>query len=131
MRDPFGLFGEEAEAPPPLAESNPAQTIHELSLIDTLFAENSSDLDDDTQQRLDACLELARRQKGVLEAKVIKQSQIDITTVQNRLDLAEVLHESNPNQAKKIVRAVVNLYHDKPWAAPIVIRAEALLAEWQ
>ena len=25
MRDPFGLFGEEAEAPPPLAESNPAQ----------------------------------------------------------------------------------------------------------
>jgi hypothetical protein len=83
------------------------------------------------QARLQACLELARRQLGTLEQQIAIQNKADLATLDARLAAAEKLHASNPTKSVAICRAVVELYRDKAWAAEAVEQASQLLEAWQ
>ena len=47
--------------------------------------------------------------------------------LQDRLDAADALRKSEPERAKAMYRAVVELYGEKPWAADAVRRARDAL----
>ncbi len=73
------------------------------------------------------CLILAQRRLAELRKEVKKRSVEQLSLLQDRLNAADVLRKSEPEQAKAMYRAVVELYCDKPWAAPAVRRAQKAL----
>lgn len=76
------------------------------------------------------CLELARRQLKELKEKVGRSAADHLTLLAERLDRADTVASSEPDRARAIRKAVVELYQEKPWAAEAVRRArQALSAE--
>jgi ElaB/YqjD/DUF883 family membrane-anchored ribosome-binding protein len=56
------------------------------------------------------------------------REQLDL--LQQRLDVADQARSSDPQRARAMYRAAIELYGDKPWAAAAVRRArEALMEE--
>jgi hypothetical protein len=49
--------------------------------------------------------------------------------LESRLDRAESLKEDEPERAKAMYRAIIELYGDHPWAASAVKRAQSALNE--
>ena len=70
------------------------------------------------------CLELARRQLDKLHEEIDKSNPEHLKRINSRLDLADKLSKSEPEEAMSIWKAVVELYSQKPWAAEAVRRAE-------
>ena len=70
------------------------------------------------------CLELARRQLEKLRAEIGKSNPEHLKRINSRLELADKLITSEPEEAVAIWKAVVELYAQKPWAAAAVSRAE-------
>jgi serine/threonine protein kinase len=75
------------------------------------------------------CLELARRRLERLRREVDQRVPGQRAAIADRLDLAERLAETDPESARAMRQAVVELYGDRPWAAEGVARARAALAE--
>jgi serine/threonine-protein kinase len=75
------------------------------------------------------CLELARRRLAELQAQVEKHAAGQLRLLRQRLDAADALRPRDPEQARAMYRAVVELYGDKPWAADAIRRARQSLAE--
>jgi len=73
------------------------------------------------------CLILAQRRLTQLRKEVENRSDEQLPLLQDRLDAADALRKSHPEQAKKMYRAVVELYGEKPWAADAVHRARKAL----
>ncbi len=115
------------------SEVAPAVAAHELRHLLALFEHSAADeaLTQGQQSRVTACLELARRQLNMLQESIAKQTKADLATLEARLDTAEKLHRSNPNEAAAMCRAVIELYTPQPWSADAVDRARALLDTWQ
>ena len=116
------------------AETEPAQAANELALLETLFAgEPTPDeaTDRKIRQRVEACLELARRQRAMLEKLSAEQHEADLQTLAKRLDWAETLHADAPDQATSLCQAIVELYREQAWAKPAVERATQLLDAWR
>jgi len=75
----------------------------------------------------DQCLELARRRLAVLRAQLAQSWSEQLGVIQARLDRADELAATDPDRAQRMREAVVELYSDKPWAAPAVRRAKNAL----
>ena len=74
------------------------------------------------------CLELARRRLKQLDEQIDRSTSADLPSIQTRLDQADELAARDPDAARAIRRAVIELYRDKDWAAPAVQRARKALA---
>jgi len=73
------------------------------------------------------CLLLAQRQLERLEHLAEDQARHDLATIDKELARADRLDETDPEQAERIRRAVVELYADEPWAEAAVARARKAL----
>jgi hypothetical protein len=74
------------------------------------------------------CLELARRRLEKLREQLAEAAPDHLALIQGRLDQADALQQDEPQRAREIREAVVELYRGKPWAAEAVRRAEEALA---
>ncbi|QDU58485.1 serine/threonine-protein kinase [Aeoliella mucimassa] len=114
-------------------DADPVQAAKELEHLEQLFGQVGDEGSQDAEQleRVAACVELARRQRALLEQRLAAQHEDDLATLASRLDHAESLYESDPAQATAICTAVVELYGNDPWAEPMVRRARELLEAWR
>jgi serine/threonine-protein kinase len=69
------------------------------------------------------CLILAQQQLAQLRDEVAKRSAAQLSLLQERLNVADAVRTSEPEQAKTMYRAIIELYSNKPWAADAVRRA--------
>jgi hypothetical protein len=69
-------------------------------------------------------LELAGRQHARLERQISIATPDQIAVLEERLDAADRVESSHPDQARKMRQAVIELYRGKSWAADLVRRAE-------
>ena len=75
------------------------------------------------------CLELARRKLNQLQEQLDRRKAQQLDLLRDRLDHAQRIGPTDPDRARSIYRAVIELYQDKPWAAQPVGRAREKLAE--
>ncbi len=75
------------------------------------------------------CLELARRRLAQFREQLDRQTVQHLALIQDRLDRAKRLSETEPERAQAMYRAVIELYQHKPWAAQAVRRARDVLEE--
>ena len=75
------------------------------------------------------CLIAARRRLAELHKEVDERAKAQLGPLEERLTSADELRESDPERARAMYRAVVELYGDKPWAAEPVRRARQALEE--
>ena len=73
------------------------------------------------------CLELARRRLKQLSEQMDRSVSTELALIQSRLDRADGLSTTDPDAARSIRRAVIELYQDKEWATPAVQRARKAL----
>jgi hypothetical protein len=73
------------------------------------------------------CLELADRQLEKLNDQVRDFAAESLALLESRLDAAEELRQRDPQAARKVWEGIVELYREKPWAAPAVKRAQQAL----
>jgi eukaryotic-like serine/threonine-protein kinase len=77
--------------------------------------------------RNEMCLVLVQRRLAQLREDVKKRSGEQLSLLEDRLNAADALRKSEPEQAKAMYRAVVELYSGKSWAAEAVHRARKAL----
>ncbi len=106
------------------AELHPERAIAQLSALLTLFEDHES-LNESERQSL----VLARRQLARLEQQMAAQAEEHLALLRERLEYAQQMQATNPEQAGQIWRAIIELYEDKPWAAEPVQQAKEQLAE--
>jgi len=70
---------------------------------------------------------LARRKLSQVEERMQAKAKQLLPLLDERLDQAQTLLTSDPDQARRILRGVIRLYEDKPWADEIVTRAKRML----
>ncbi|MBN2023774.1 MAG: protein kinase [Pirellulales bacterium] len=102
---------------------DPALGARKLRALVDLYEHESGDRGPTAQ-----CLELARRRLAQMETELAGSSADHLAMIETRLDQADGLRETDPDKARKMYEAVVELYRDKPWAAQAVQRAEAAIA---
>ena len=73
------------------------------------------------------CIELAKRRLSELRRQYDVQSQEQRTLLRERINRADELRKSDPQQAKAIYHAVITLYERNAWAKELVERARAAL----
>ena len=81
----------------------------------------------DTSSPTGQCLELARRRLRQLERDISQSSADHLPLIQSRLDRADSIADADPDAARLIREAVVELYGQKPWAEEAVSRAQEAL----
>jgi eukaryotic-like serine/threonine-protein kinase len=86
-----------------------------------------SDREEDISNRTKQCLTLARRRLDEVQ-EIDKNSRDKLPSLLTRLDAADALRASNPEAARRIYRAVVELYDKRAWASDVVRRARESLA---
>lgn len=74
------------------------------------------------------CLELARRQLERFREQLAHSARDHVVLLEERLDRADQLSQSDPERARAMREALIELHRGKPWAAAAVRRAEAALA---
>ena len=77
-------------------------------------------LSNDTER----CVEWARRRLEKLETDVAEIQDNLLKKLEARLDDADRLQAENPKRAEEIRRGLIELYQDRPWAAPLIERAK-------
>jgi serine/threonine-protein kinase len=113
-----------------LAASNPAKAAEKLRAIIVLYGTNSAEeVGDEASKRQASCIELARRQYGRLQRQIAKQSTQQLEELRRQFELAEQLEREEPMQARRMYRAIIDLYGDEPWAAEIVAEVNKRLAK--
>ena len=71
---------------------------------------------------------LVERRLAMLEQRSDLTAEATLPVLLERLDLAEELSKSDPEAARQMRQAVIDLYQDKPWAAEVIEQAQAALA---
>ncbi|MCL2303942.1 MAG: serine/threonine protein kinase [Planctomycetaceae bacterium] len=118
-----------------LARTQPEKAILRFQAILDLYGakpESSEEFnpDDDhkgrprSESRNDLCLELVRRRLAAIQSQLSPQVEDQKDFLRNRLDKAAEINEVLPEQADAIRRGIIEIYQDKPWAAPFVERAK-------
>ncbi len=92
------------------------------ALID-LYSDRTGESEDRTTQ----CLKLAQKRVDQLREQIERNAEQNLTMINSRLAQADKLRQTEPEQARKIYQAIVDLYQDKPWAADGVRRARGEL----
>lgn len=113
-----------------LAKTNPQRAAAKLQQVIALFDGASNDTDDPQEaERITDCLALAKQQLADLQLTSSKFAKSEISELRSRLDAARELALDDPDRAKEMAAAIVELYGDQAWAEPIVSDAKALLEE--
>ncbi|NLE40075.1 MAG: protein kinase, partial [Pirellulaceae bacterium] len=81
----------------------------------------------DTSGPTGECLELARRRFERLREESDRINKEMTELVDSRLEMADTLCATRPEEAKEMYEAVIELYSTKPWAGPAVRRARESL----
>ncbi len=74
------------------------------------------------------CLELARRRLDQLKKELKQPTQDYREMLTDRLDVADKVSKTDPQRARHMWQAVIELYSEKPWAVDAVDRARKGLA---
>ncbi len=106
-----------------LASQDPAEAREQLRALLALY-EGAPEASSSDDRR---CLELARRQLELLEQQARPFVEKHLETIRRRLAAAEKLASKDPQQARRICQAIVQLYGRKSWAQEAVRQARALL----
>ena len=83
----------------------------------------------DTSSPTGQCLELARRRLRQLEVQIKQSSGDRVSLIRARLDSADDMADADPDKARSIREAVVELYDGKAWAKEVVRRAREALGD--
>ncbi|MDZ7618342.1 MAG: hypothetical protein U1E05_15155, partial [Patescibacteria group bacterium] len=70
------------------------------------------------------CLQLARRRLEEVRRQVAGEAAQHLAFLGERLHAAEQRRDERPNEARSIYEAIIELYHEKPWAADVVRQAQ-------
>ena len=130
LRARFGIRGEElAPAERAYFEAvqvnayNPAAAAQRFQAIIDVFGDQP-----DASPRTRHCVELARRQLEQLQSDSTAGQQATLAEIERQLERAAGLYESEPDKARDILRGIIVLYGDKPWAQTQVDSARNRLA---
>jgi serine/threonine-protein kinase len=82
----------------------------------------------DTSGPIGECLELAQRRLDRLNEELERQKVQQLALLEDRLEHAHKISATEPDRARKMCRALIVLYQDKPWAADVVRQARECLA---
>ena len=104
-----------------LAETDPDTAARRLQAILDLYGRQVESRD---AQQLIALVE---RRLGQIEQRIDQAAQATLPAIEHQLDRAEELSKTDPEAARQVRKAVVDLYAGKPWASELVRRAEAAL----
>jgi predicted Ser/Thr protein kinase len=104
--------------------SDPPGCVQKLDAICTLY-ESGFAASSPTARR---CLKLAKRRADMMRPQAQKYVNDHLAQQKERLDQADRIEAGDPAEAAKIRQAVISLYGEKSWAAPVVQRAKAALA---
>ena len=83
----------------------------------------------DNEKEAEQCLELAREQLPRFRASAQVMIDSDLKLIQERLDAADTMSESDPDVADEIRRGVIRLYSQTSWAQEAVDRARKSFQE--
>jgi uncharacterized protein YPO0396 len=106
-----------------LAATNPQKAAARLEALLNVY---SGGAPSEAEQR---CLKLAGEQLDQLRARAEAVSNADLKVIEQRLDAADSLSATDPEQAAAIRRGVVELYSEKSWAEHAVTRAKTALGQ--
>ncbi len=70
------------------------------------------------------CLQLARRRLEEVRRQVAEEARQHLAFLGERLQAAGQRRDDRPGEARSIYEAIIELYHEKPWAADAVRQAE-------
>ncbi len=113
-----------------LAPTEPAAALARLEAIPQLFGGTDKSADDPLAARSIArCLELARKQAERLRITTQQLTGEDRMFLRKRLEDAQRLADKNSAEASDILRGIIILYADRPWARDFVEEARKKLAE--
>lgn len=107
-----------------IARLDPAAGIVRLQALVDLY-ENAPE----KQEAQRACLELAKRRLKELQAAEARSGAALLPSILERLDHADALRKTDPESARRIYDAIVELYGNKPWAAAATARAHDALKQ--
>ncbi len=74
-------------------------------------------------------LELARRRLKEVRQQLAEEARQHLALLEERLGAAAEKHPDRPGEARRIYEAVIELYHEKPWAAEAVEEARKRLEQ--
>ena len=105
------------------AQLAPERSVAKLQAFLTLYS-NQPGISRDGER----CVEAARRKLKQLKVMIALSTEAHAAFLSNEMRRAEAASESDPEQARAIWRALVELYDQQPWAAETVSAARARLA---
>jgi serine/threonine-protein kinase len=79
--------------------------------------------------RVALVVQLARRRIDELHKELLQQRKEILATLGERLNVAEQMSGSDPQQAAAMYRAIIDLYQNEPWAEKVVAVARGRLEE--
>jgi hypothetical protein len=108
------------------AERSPDEAVAMLKSLVDLYGPNGANEED---AEISDVVQLASRQLEALQAQIAEQRERQLASLQERLDTAERLTETDPQQAAAMYRAMIELHSDDEWAETVVGQARRRLAE--
>jgi eukaryotic-like serine/threonine-protein kinase len=75
------------------------------------------------------CLELARGRLETLDKEMQRAAADHVAVLEKRFQEVETLRQTDPEKARVLFEAIIELYGTKPWAAHVVERARKAAAE--
>jgi serine/threonine-protein kinase len=107
-----------------LIDSDPEGAAEKLRALIDLFDSN----DQERSAEVSACIKLAQEQLARLDRDLRVQREAYIALIENRLSEARSISATNPEKAAKILKAIIDVFGDKPWAAAQTEQANRQLA---
>ncbi len=108
-----------------LAAQDPAEAREKLRALLQLYA----DFPEAASVNDRRCLELAQRQLQVLDQQAAPFVEKHLEVIQRRLVTAQQAVQEDPQLARRICQAIVELYGEKHWARQVVLQAQNLLKQ--
>ncbi len=107
-----------------LSESSPEQAAQLFQSLIDLYAPPDNT---DQQAKVEAIVSLAKDRLSDLQPRLKKRHAQELTAMRERLTVADKLAASEPENAAKMYRAIVNIYGNQDWAKELVAQAQARL----
>jgi hypothetical protein len=107
-----------------LVRHDQEEAIGKMQALVNLYGQDVDDDSTTTRQ----CLELARRKLVQLRSEVAQYAPQHLEDIERQLNRADQLADGEPEAARAMWQAVIELYGEKPWASEAVRRAEDSLA---
>jgi hypothetical protein len=107
-----------------IARTDPEAAVAQFEAFIGLFGGGSGRPDPETEK----LLQLAQRRLTQLKVDINRQIGAQLVLVQQQLDQAQKLVETDPARARVICQSIITLYQNKTWAAKQVDRAKVMLA---